>query len=299
MSNSKIGIVTVLYQSETVLPDFFDSLAKQTHKHFILYVIDNKSPDNSLNLARKLATEVSFQTEIIANDDNYGIAKGNNIGIQKALEDCCDFILLSNNDVVFGKDTIEVLLAGAEKQKADMAVPKIYFWRTNQLWLAGGGHYWYNGWSKHFGYMQEDTGQYNTPKSVVYSPTCFMLIRNEVFDKVGLMDEKYFVYWDDTDFVYRAIHKKQILWYLPQSLIYHKESTSTGKQSDFSMYYQYRNFVYFTCKNRPFLLALYYIGFNLFVHFLKRIFTMNFHQWKLVVKAYWEGLLLFSRRIQK
>jgi GT2 family glycosyltransferase len=119
-----------------------------------------------------------------------------------------------------------------------------------------------------------------------------MLIRKEVFDKVGLMDEKYFVYGDDTDFVYRAIHKNRTLWYLPQSIVYHKESTSTGKQSDFTIYYQWCNFVYFTRKNRSFLLALYYIGFNFFAHFFKRTFTMNFHQWKLFLKAYWNGLRL-------
>jgi GT2 family glycosyltransferase len=292
MNNPKIGIVTVLYRSETVLPGFFDSLAKQTFKNFVLYVIDNKSPDGSLSLSCELAEKYSFQTIIVANDDNYGVAKGNNIGICKALQDDCDLILLSNNDVELSENTIEALFQGLEKQKADMAVPKIYYWGTNLLWFAGGGYCWYNGCSQHFGSMQEDMGEYDTSKSVLYAPTCFMLIRKKVFDNVGLMDEKYFVYWDDTDFVYRAIHKNNTLWYCPQSIVYHKEGTSTGKQSDFSVYYLCRNFVYFTFKNRPFLLALYYVGFNLLVRFLKRIFSMNFHRWKLALKAYWEGIII-------
>lgn len=293
----KIGIVTVLYKSETVLSDFFESLNCQTYKNFSLYVVDNKSPDNSLLLIDKLKRRYSFDVVIIANEDNYGIAKGNNIGIKKALEDGCDWILLSNNDVAFGENTIELLLNGtAINNRVDMFVPKIYFWNTNLLWFAGGRYSFYNGWTVHRGYKKEDCGHFNIPQRILYAPTCFMLIRSSVFDKVGFMDENYFVYWDDTDFVSRALKENLKLWYIPQSVVYHKESTSTGKQSDFSVYYLNRNFIYFICKNRSFFQSIYYILFQLFVHVLKRIFVLSFHQWKLVFKAYIDGFILFYKK---
>jgi len=77
----KIGIVTLLYNSEKVLEDFFNTLNIQTYKNFKLFVIDNQSPDNSLNKARELAKSVFFETHFIANSGNYGVAKGNNQGI--------------------------------------------------------------------------------------------------------------------------------------------------------------------------------------------------------------------------
>jgi GT2 family glycosyltransferase len=81
--SGKIGIVTVLYKSESVLPEFFESLEAQTYKNFILYIVDNKSPDNSLAISEAFKTKSTFETVVIANDDNYGVAKGNNIGITK------------------------------------------------------------------------------------------------------------------------------------------------------------------------------------------------------------------------
>lgn len=292
----KIGIITVLYRSESVLEDFFLSLEKQKYKNFILYVIDNASPDNSLELSYKLASKCTFETVHIANDINYGIAKGNNIGIKEALANSCELILLSNNDVVFDENTIDFLYEGLREQKADMVVPKIYFWQTNKIWLAGGGFTRHNGWVTHYGYMKEDALIYNNSMSVDYSPTCFMLIRKELFDIVGFMDEKYFVYWDDTDFIYRAIHEKFKLWYIPQSIVEHKESTSTGKQSDFSIYYLNRNFIYFTCKNHTLFVAIYYIMFHFFMLIFKRIFTLSFHQWRLAINATISGVILYFSR---
>lgn len=300
--NPKIGIVTVLFKSETVLADFFSSLKIQTYQNFVLYIVDNKSPDNSLNIAKQLAGKNSFQTFIIENDDNYGVAKGNNIGIRRALENECDMILLSNNDITLTPTSIEALLNGIEAKKASLAVPKIYFYGTNQIWLAGGRFLKFNGWTEHTGFHKEDKGQYDQCKCITYAPTCFMLIRKEVFSKIGFMDDVYFVYWDDTDFVYRAIKQNLTLWYVPQSIVNHKESTSTGAgvMSDFSLYYQYRNLIYFSLKNYSGLFALYVIMFNISTHLFKRIFTFPYPKWKLGIKAYKEGFkLFFSSRISQ
>lgn len=72
---NKIGIVTVLYNSESVLSDFFTSLEQQTYKNFILYVIDNASPDNSLQIAREMADKMPFRVVFIENPVNGGIAR--------------------------------------------------------------------------------------------------------------------------------------------------------------------------------------------------------------------------------
>lgn len=293
----KIGIVTVLYNSETVLEEFFKTLYAQTYKNFILYVVDNLSPDNSLELSRKLAAEYSFNTVIIANDANYGVAKGNNIGIRKALDDDCDMVLLSNNDIALEDDSIEKLLIGFDQHNADMAVPKIYFYGTDIIWAAGGGYNTRNGLTVQYGQEEKDNGQFDIDKQVTYAPTCFMLIKKEIFTTVGLMDENYFVYYDDTDFVHRAIYKnRKMLWYISDSVIHHNESTSTGKMSDFSVRYLWRNFVYFALKNYNAFYAYYVVLYNFLYILIILHFRYSRKQWLLALKSYKEGFFLFLKK---
>ena len=250
----KIGIVTVLYNSESVLEDFFRTLDNQTYKNFVLYVIDNNSTDESLSRSMQLSKEVSFETKFFPEKTNWGVAKGNNIGIINALADNCDYVLLSNNDIVLEPDTIQNLYDGLKQMNASMAVPKIYFYDTDQIWAAGGYFSYYKGSTPHNGYLQQDKGQFDKARMVGYSATCFMLIDSKVFHKVGLMDESYFVYFDDSDFVWRAVNgHKMRLAYIPTSTLQHKESTCTGgSRTDFSIYYFNRNQRYFIKKNMRF-----------------------------------------------
>ena len=138
MKEKKIGIVTVLYNSETVLDDFFSTLALQSYKTFVLYIVDNKSPDNSLAKAKELASQNDFETVFIENPQNDGVAKGNNLGIEKALADGCDYVLLSNNDVVLYEDTIKNLLFATEHNNVLVTVPKILIYDNKNIWFAGG-----------------------------------------------------------------------------------------------------------------------------------------------------------------
>ncbi|WP_143884409.1 glycosyltransferase family 2 protein [Chryseobacterium binzhouense] len=295
--NEKIGIITILYNSEPVLTEFFESLSKQTYRNFVLYIVDNLSPDGSLELSKRLKDHYAFETIIIENDANYGVAKGNNIGIKKALKDNCDFFLISNNDIVLNPDSIEQLRNGLLVRDADMVVPKIYFYGTNKIWAAGGGYNLRNGITIQYGEGQEDIGQFDYDKQVVYAPTCFMLVKKNVFNDVGLMDENYFVYYDDTDFVYRAIEKYQkSLWYIFSSVVYHNESSSTGKMSDFSVRFLWRNLVYFSLKNYKPLYVWYVLGYNFLYILIILYFKYSRKQWKIALHAYIEGLKLYQKK---
>lgn len=291
---AKIGIVTVLYNSATVLEDYFRSLSKQTFKDFILYVVDNKSPDKSLELAKKLAEDYnnSFVTVIIENPDNLGVANGNNVGTQKAMEGGCDYILLSNNDVVLADDCIELLLRKMIQEKLDMIVPKILFYGEVLIWCAGGKFKWLSGTTAHYGYLQQDAPKYNKYRLVGYSPTCFMLIDASTFKEVGLFDEKYFVYYDDTDWVYRCKKAGKKLGYYPKAVMQHKESTSTGgMMSSFYLHYNTRNKYYFCKKHFSTLHLWLTILANKAYYYLKRRKKYTDEQHIIIVNAYKEGLL--------
>lgn len=289
-----IGIVTVLYNSEKVLREFFFSLNKQTYKDFRLYVIDNASSDYSLEVARQLTKEVDFQSYFICNKQNYGVAKGNNQGIKKALSDGCDYILLSNNDIVLNENCIELLLDKSKSDEIKVVVPKIFFYNSEYLWYAGGRFIDYKGAVAHWGYMERDTTEYNEAKFVEYAPTCVALIHSSIFSEIGYFDEKYFVYYDDTDFMRRLKLKKINVLYYPLAFLWHKESMSTGgMRSDFSIYYMSRNQIFYVLKYLSNIKLITFLSYSICHFFIKKIFNLSFRQKKILFKGYKDGWVLY------
>lgn len=281
----KIGLVTVLYNGIEVLEDFFVSLNNQTYKNFTLYVIDNSPDDNTLNEAIKLSNKFNIDSVFINNNDNCGVAKGNNQGIEKILENDCEYVLLLNNDIEFSENTIEDLVNYSVENDISIIVPKIYYHNTNKIWMAGGYISNFRGTTPHRGELEEDQGQYENIEYINYAPTCFMLLNKKVFNEVGLMDEKYFVYYDDSDFIYRANKQGYKILYFPKAIVSHKVSISTGgSESLFSIYYATRNRIYFIKKN--FSLIYKFIALSYF--FFSRIakyFIYNKEQKKTLIKA--------------
>lgn len=236
----KIGVVTVTYGSGNVLPDFLKSLDQQTYRKFMLISVDNDSRDSTVE---QLNTHQGFEHLVIANDRNFGVAAGNNQGIRAALAGGCEYVLLLNNDVVFGPGLFQELLDGLSNRQCQMVMPLIYYYdRPNIIWSAGGYYQpWYGYRCLLIGDGEEDHGQYSTPRCVEHAPTCCVLIKREVFAKLGLMDERYFVYHDDTDFMLRALKADQSIYCLPQSKLLHKVSSLSGAGSDFQVRYGTRN----------------------------------------------------------
>ena len=249
---SKVGLVTVLFNSDNVLEDFFKSISLQTLKDYHLYLIDNTPNAKTDALIKQLALRFPITGySHISNSQNLGVAKGNNQGIEQSIARGCTHTLLLNNDIEFEqKFLFEEMYKYATDQQEAIIVPKIYFYDTRKIWMAGGRFNKNRGVVYHVGLGDNDGPSYNKAKHFDYSPTCFMLIDNDVFKKVGIMDERYFVYYDDTDFIYRAVQKGFMVFYMPSLEVLHKVSSSTGgKESLFSIYYTTRNRIYFLRKN--------------------------------------------------
>lgn len=247
-----IGLVTVLFNSDQVLNGFFKSLSLQDYKNYHLYLVDN-SPSA---LTKKLIQELTDQYSIlnythIEVSSNCGVAKGNNIGIELSLSEGHSSILLLNNDIEFHqKNILSELVKMSSKSGYEIIVPKILFFDTRRIWMAGGVFFWYKAATKHIGENQSNSSRFDHERKCNYAPTCFMIIHRSVFEKVGLMDENYFVYYDDTDFIYRAIDAGFHVNYLPQFEVLHKVSSSTGGgDSPFTIYYLTRNRFYFARKH--------------------------------------------------
>lgn len=276
---NKIAIITVLYNSASVLPDFFRSLDRQTCRGFTLYAVDNASPDDSAERAQELASQVSFPVEPIRSETNAGIAAGNNLGIRAALADGCQWIVLANNDTVWEPDALEKLLAGAEQHGASLAVPKITIHGQDRIWYAGGRWNRWRGGTRHDRYGKKDSPDDDISRRTEYAPSCCMLIRGDLFDRVGMMDERFFLYYDDADFVRRAAEIGTELWYIPQSRVSHKESVSTGGVSPLAQYWLSRNLLLFTGKHHSRAYVYYVLCVNLLILFTKRAFLFDRRQW--------------------
>lgn len=290
---SRIGIVTVTFNSESVIDDFLASLSTQEHADFILYVVDNDSKDKTLE---KLHAQwgADERCVVIRNDKNLGIAVGNNMGIRRAQEDGCDYILLLNNDTVFESDLLSGMLKAAESLKAPMLVPKIMFAEpADTIWCAGGKFVPWRGYATaHCGEGEPDRGQYDQARRIGYAPTCCMLIRREVFDTVGLMDERYFVYYDDVDFCYRALKAGVTLWYAPTPRLQHKVSSLTGgSYSPFSVTQLTRGKVIFMRKHFSSISSGLLLGLYQLV-FFRRILSPSYGRgaYKLSRAAFRDGM---------
>lgn len=256
---AKIGLVTVLYNSNDVLEGFFESLSIQTCSDYHLYMVDNSPSTETDGLVQQLLSRFSIpQYSHIRNNENTGVAKGNNIGIKAALAQGCEYVLLLNNDIEFYQvDLFEKMIATAVEKNEAIIIPKIFYYGSRKIWMAGGNMHLARGYASHVGDGDDDSEKYNKAVYFKYAPTCFMLINKSVFQKIGLMDEQYFVYFDDTDFVYRAIKVGYKIFYSPQIEIFHKVSSSTGNSqvsgpSIFSIYYNNRNRIYFIRKHYNF-----------------------------------------------
>jgi GT2 family glycosyltransferase len=247
-----IGLVTVLYKSDDVLEGFIRSISQQIYKDYILYLVDNSPNEITNGLISKYLQQYPVTSfRYIKSPGNIGVAAGNNSGIHFAFNEGCPYVLLLNNDIETGQnDVISKLVSLCVEKAEKMVVPKIYYYDTRRIWMAGGYMNTWRALGIHYGYNKKDSAKYNTGKYISYAPTCFMIIAKEVFDKVGYMDEKYFAYYDDTDFVLRARRAGFKLYYEPSVSILHKVSSSGGgDHSAFYIYYSNRNKIYFIRKN--------------------------------------------------
>jgi GT2 family glycosyltransferase len=247
--SARIGVVTVTFNSAQVIGPFLRCVLAQTHSAFELYVIDNASSDNTL---KQVESFCDPRIHIIANEKNVGVAAGNNQGIAASLAAACEYVLLINNDTEFSAELFAVLTEEIRARACDMLVPKIvYHNRPNVLWAAGGYFLKPISQTHHFGDGEADGAKYSKFRKVEYAPTTCMLIKREVFEKIGMMDENYFVYYDDTDFCLRASRARIVLGYTPATVLSHKVSSLTGADSAFSLRYKTINQVYFALKNYP------------------------------------------------
>jgi len=199
-------------------------------------VVDNGSTDGS---AERLC-EAFPEIEVLALGENRMFAGGNNAGLTHALEHGADAMMLLNNDTeadpgLYGK----LLLALEQDPRAGAAAPLIYHAPPGDLiWYAGGTCAPALGHSAHRGLREKDRGQYREIESTGYLTGCCLLAPREVWEKVGLLDPRYYIYAEDADWSLRARTAGYRLLFVPTARLWHKVSSSSGGASNAWKIYQ-------------------------------------------------------------
>lgn len=245
MDYGKIGIVIVNYNGASYQNDALKTIYESSYQNFEVIIVDSASKDNSIELARRDYPDAHY----LLQNENVGVAKGNNIGIKYAIDVLdVEYVLLLNNDIELDKNTLKYLIEKADKEI--IAVPKIYYYEPkDMLWFAGGEMYWNRGESRHVGNFEIDNGQYDEERVIGYSPTCCMLMHRDVFGEIGYVDETFFMYFDDTDLCVRINQAGFKILYVPSAYMWHKVSSSGGgMDSKVYVYYNFRNKFYFMKK---------------------------------------------------
>lgn len=263
-----VSIITVNYKQADVTIALLESLKRITYQNLEVLVVDNASGSND---AAKIA-EAEPWVQVIASNENLGFAGGNNLGI---LQSKGALLLFLNNDIEVPVDFLEPLVAVMQEDKVGMASPKIrFYYHPDTIQYAGSTPLNYLTMrNQAIGYAEVDKGQYNIPRETAFAHGAAMITSREVINRVGEMFEGYFLYYEELDWCERIKKAGYRIMYVPESVVFHKESVSTGKQSPLKTYYLNRNRLLFLRRNTSGVTRVAGVAYFLGVAVPKRIIT--------------------------
>ena len=240
----KVSIITVNYNGLKDTCSLIDTIPIEDSSIEVI-VVDNASHSDEASVLEARYPNIN----VVRSNENLGFAGGNNLGIKKAKG---KYIYLVNNDTEFKAFNVNPLIERLESSdKIGIVCPKIrFFWQPQPIQFAG-----YTPLSKItmrnkcIGFGEEDRGQYNVARITPYAHGAAMMIRREAIEKVGLMPEDYFLYYEELDWSMMFRRAGYEIRYEPASEIFHKESSTTGQSSPLRTFYITRNRLLFTKRN--------------------------------------------------
>jgi GT2 family glycosyltransferase len=186
-------------------------------------VVDNGSTDGSVHHIRDEHPAV----EVLELEKNGGFAKGNNAGIRRALERKADYVWLLNNDTTVSPDALRALVTKAESHPRLGALGSAIYSMAEpdrlQVWGGGRVNFWL-GRSRHFVEPLPD-------QKIEFLTGASLFLRRSALEAVGLLDEGFFMYWEDADYCFRLRRAGWGAAVAGDSRVWHKEQGSVGKKS--------------------------------------------------------------------
>jgi GT2 family glycosyltransferase len=253
MATRRLYLVLVLYKSAEALPAFLRCLQAQTLTDWRLVAVDNASADGSADLVTALGDP---RVVLLCNHHNLGFAAAANQGLREAATNGgTDFVLI-NPDTMFEPNFLKSLLYRKHETDAAVLAPRIMQAdKPHDSWYAGG--HFARDWvflNVHESYEPlADT----SVRSVEFASGCCLLLRRDVLERVGLLDERFFVYWEDSDFCLRLAQHGIAITYVPDLVMMHEGGASSGGELSVSYgVLYYRSYAQFLCKHFGISVAL-------------------------------------------
>lgn len=240
-----LSIITINYNGLKDTCELIDTLPLNDETIEVIVVDNASTQDEATELEKRYPLII-----VIRSDKNLGFAGGNNLGIKAAHGKYLFFI---NNDTILSQPSALSLLITRLESSAQigMVCPKIRFtWDKQPIQYAG-----YTPLSKitlrnkSIGFGEKDNGQYDTPHPTPYAHGAAMMVKREIIEKVGMMPECYFLYYEELDWSMMIRRAGYEIWYEPACTIFHKESQTTGQMSPLKTYFITRNRLLFAQRN--------------------------------------------------
>jgi len=236
----RVLVIVLCYNGVELTLACLGSLRQQEYEQADILVVDNASQDNT-----PASVQARFpQVQVIETGANLGFAAGNNIGLRYALDHGYDYAMLLNNDTEVAPDMLSVLIAAGMQDPTTGALgPKIYYHdRPQTLWSAGGIIDWRRGgWSLMRGIDSVDTGQFDTLADVDFVTGCALLVRRSTIERVGMLDERFGMYYEETEWCVRVARAGWRIVCVPGARLWHKIHTDSQDRSPRITYYMARN----------------------------------------------------------
>lgn len=280
----KISIITVNYNGYEDTCALIDSIPINDESLEVI-VVDNASKSDE---AKAISQRYPL-VKTIRSEKNLGFAGGNNIGIKASSG---RYLFLINNDTIFKDFNTDSLIKRLEDSKSNgMVCPKIRFaWDDCPIQFAG-----YTPLTRitmrnrAIGFNEKDHGQHNEAHPTPYAHGAAMMLKREVIEKVGMMPECYFLYYEELDWSIMITRSGYKIWYEPATTIYHKESKSTGQNSPLKAYYITRNRLLFVKRNvngaNKYMSYAYLIGMVAVRDIIKYCIKSKFQQAKATIRG--------------
>lgn len=240
----KVGVVLVNYNGKKYNNKCIASILRSTIRDQLqIVVVDNASTDTSLEELRECWGE-NKQIQIIPLAENYGFSKANNEGIRLLIKQGIEYFLLLNNDTEVEPNTIEQMVI-SQKRTGAIVIPKIFYAdNPGIVWCAGGELSPIIKKPKQLGINKKENPKFRISKYCDFGTGCCILLTKKIVEKMGFLDERFFLYYEDTEYSFRAKKRGISIWYCSDAVVYHKVNGSTkGNEQPENVYYITRNWL--------------------------------------------------------
>jgi GT2 family glycosyltransferase len=272
--NPRVSIIIVHWDDFENTYACLKSVSELRYTPIDVIIVDNNSLDFSFDDAKKLLPT----SKIIKSERNLGYAGGNNLGMKYAAENGADYIWILNNDVIVESESLSLLVNAAQSNtNVGLLGPKVMIKEIPEKILTVGGFIQEDGQIYHLGMGQHDKNQFSTVQDRDYLSGCALMASVELLDKIGFLDEDYFLYHEDIDLCYRTKLGGFKILFIPDAKVWHPDTRKRDENSTIVNYYLSRNSLLFLKKHKFGIYAIVRLMFR----YIRRIGSWSLHpKWK-------------------